>query len=380
MLNIDYLLNNIEAIDHRTTHNKHKHKIYLSGDMLCSTHIFMLLEHIKFIEINNIKNINISVIINTRAFSDEAVLIMLEIITYYIMKNNIGDLTYTFIVSNKYLGYEMFKNNMLFSYNTKRINSTAYVSAFEKKCIISSNHYRRIATNNEENRNGPYLSILIGDISTFLKYYNVDKNYVNDLSEAIVEIVDNALNHSTSDCLLDIKVLDYRPSSYMCLNVTVISIGDILINTEINKYIESTDKSKYSEKNEIILTALQNHKKHFSSNYDIESFATVSAFQKYVTTRYKSKNSGGTGLTTLIKQLHEKASSDYCYVLSGNNIIKFVEGYLDLTETGLIGFNKSNDYINSIPSPEIVCKIEKKFNGVIYNLCFILDEKENNNE
>lgn len=153
-----------------------------------------------------------------------------------------------------------------------------------------------------------------------------------------------------------------------------------MINTEINKYIESTDKSKYSEKNEIILSALQNHKKHFSNNYDIESFATISAFQKYVTTRYKSKNSGGTGLTTLIKQLHEKASSDYCYVLSGNNIIKFVDGYLDLTETGLIGFNKSNDYLNTIPSPDIVYKTGKKFNGVIYNLCFILYEKENNNE
>ena len=41
--------------------------------------------------------------------------------------------------------------------------------------------------------------------------YSVAKNYINDLSEAIVEIVDNALNHSTSDCLLDIKTIDYRP-------------------------------------------------------------------------------------------------------------------------------------------------------------------------
>lgn len=136
MLNIDYLLNDIDAVDHRKTHNKNKHKIYLSGDMLCSDHVFMLLEHIKFIEINNIKNVNISVIINTRAFSDEAVLIMLEIITYYILKNNIGDLTYTFIVSNKYLGYEMFKNNMLYSYNTKRINSSAYISDFEKNVLF----------------------------------------------------------------------------------------------------------------------------------------------------------------------------------------------------------------------------------------------------
>ena len=379
-INIEDLLNNVNAIDHRTSKNKNKHKIYFSGESLSSEHIFKLLEHTKYIVNNNLKDFDLNIVINTPVISDEAVLILLEIITYYLLKNNLCNITYTFIVNVKLLGYGMLKENILFQYNTKKINRSNYIEKFEKGFELNFNHYRRICKNTNENREGIFLSQLLSEISTFLLPFDIEIEYADQLSEVIVEIIDNALNHSRSDCLLDIKVLHDEINKYTCLNVTTVSIGNILLSSKIKDYINNENKSKYSNKNMIVMKALNYHKTQFTEEYDLDSFALISAFQKYVTTRENSKNSGGTGLTTLIKQLREKSTKDYCYVLSGNDIIRFEDGYLDLTKDGLIGFNDNNDYINSIPSHRIVYKNEKKLNGVIYNLSFILNEREKNNE
>ena len=67
-------------------------------------------------------------------------------------------------------------------------------------------------------------------------------------------------------------------------------------------------------------------------------------------------------------------------MLSGDDVIYFKEPFLDLTEEGLIGFNNDNDYLSKIPSPEIVGKNLNRFNGTIYNLSFILDERNEENE
>ena len=106
----------------------------------------------------------------------------------------------------------------------------------------------------------------------------------------------------------------------------------------------------------------------------LKKFCIVSAFQKYVTTRKDSLNSGGTGLTTLIKALIDKSDAHYCYAISGNTMIKFIKKYLNLTEDGLIGFNEKNNYICNIPSKESISKTTYDINANIYNLQFILKE------
>lgn len=380
MKNIENIFSQIDAVDHRTVKNPLKHKIRISGELFCSTSIFILLEHAKYIMQNNLRNFELKIVINTKYIADEATLIVFEILLYYLIKNSICDITYTFIVDKTLLGYENFRTSNLFQYNTRKINNNNFVKTFEKETQICRNHFRKLCVNNEENKAGIFLSILLSDITTFLSAYNIEKEYAEDLSEVITEIVGNSLEHSDGDCLLDIKIVVDNVHKYKNINVTTITISDILIGSNIKQYIGDTNRSSYSPRNEIVLTAYDNHRSQFSENYDINTFSTISAFQKYVTTRKNSIGSGGTGLTTLIKQLKNKAREDYCYVLSGDDVIYFKEPFLDLTEEGLIGFNNDNDYLSKIPSPEIVSKNLNRFNGTIYNLSFILDERNEENE
>lgn len=122
------------------------------------------------------------------------------------------------------------------------------------------------------------------------------------------------------------------------------------------------------------LKAFKNHKKFFNENYNINSFAMVSAFQKYVTTRKMSGNSGGTGLTTLINALIEKSTLNFCYAISGNTNLLFKKDFLNINEDGLIGFNKENNYIEMIPDKKVVSINNYDMNANIYNLQFILKE------
>ena len=47
MKNIENIFSQIDAVDHRTVKNPLKHKIRISGELFCSTSIFILLEHAK---------------------------------------------------------------------------------------------------------------------------------------------------------------------------------------------------------------------------------------------------------------------------------------------------------------------------------------------
>lgn len=380
MINIEKIFEGISPVDHRTSKKQNKHKIEINGNFFCSNSIFILLEHIKYIIDNKIKNFHFKIVINTKYIADEATLIVFEMLLYYLMKNNICDITYTFIVDMKVLGYTQFKMSNLFRYNTRKINREEYIKLFETEKYIYKNHFRKVCFNNTENKNGKFLSILISDINTFLSAYNIEDEYAENLSEVITEIVGNSLEHSDGDCILDVKILVDDVNNFKNVNVTTITISDILLGSNLRKYIENNNKELYSPRNEIVMRAYENHKKLFAETYDINTFSAISAFQKYVTTRENAKMSGGTGLTTLIKELKNKAKRDYCYVLSGNDVIYFKEPFLDLTEDGLIGFNKDNNYISNIPSQEVTYKSKNKFNGTIYNLSFILEERKEKNE
>lgn len=376
MNNVNKIFNKVSPIDHRSSKNSKKHKIYINGHIFCSTSITKLLEHIKYIVENKLKFFHLRITINTKYIADEATLITFEILLYYLIKNHICDVTYTFIIDRGSLGYEHFRTSNLYRYNTKKVNNEEFMCLFEKETYIYQNHFRKMCINNDKNKRGVFLSVLISEISTFLFAYDIEESYAEGLSETITEIVGNSLEHSDGDCLLDIKIAINRAGNYKNINVTTITISDTLLSSNIREYIENNNKDSYSPRNEIVLQAYENHRKFFSETYDIDSFSMISAFQKYVTTRKNAKMSGGTGLTTLIKQLKNKAKKDYCYVLSGNDILYFKEPFLDLTEDGLIGFNENNDYISSIPKNDIIYKIENSFNGTIYNLSFILDERK----
>lgn len=375
MRNIQNLFDEIEPFNHKSSGNYLKQKIRIKDRQFSSKSIFKILEHIKWMKINNLKNCKLKIVVESLIISDEATLMVFETIIYYVIKYEKIKISYMFNVNKNLIGYEMFKLSNLSIFNNLPIREEKYTKLYEVKFYLYQNHFRKLCENNPGNLDNNYLSITMSEISTFLYSFSIDDNYISDLSEVITEIVGNTIEHSDSDCLLDIKILENKKGRYKFLNVTTLSLGNIFIGTKLKDYINNPDKSGYNTSNEIVIEAYNKHKDKFNGEYDIDSFSTISAFQKYVTTRSNSEGTGGSGLTTLIKALIEKSDGNYCYMLSGKDIIFFADPYLELTIDGLIGFNNQNDYINEIPDVKAVTKSKYRFNATIYNLAFFLKER-----
>lgn len=316
------------------------------------------------------------IIIDSDFIADQAILTLMESIIYFVINEWDFKVTYRFSIKENVLGYHIFKNSILFKYNNRKIILEDYNKEYNAKITIKGNHFRKLCENIEENRKGNFISRTMDEVDIFLKLFELDDEYRNELAEVIVEIVDNALKHSMGDCILNLNVLKNDYYNYKYVDVAVVVIDDVFIGKDIIEYINNEDKSEYSEKNKIVLEAYENHKNLFGEKYNINSFAMISAFQKYVTTRKMSKNTGGTGLTTLINALIDKSTHNFCYAISGNTNLIFKKEFLNLNENGLIGFNEKNNYIEMIPSEDVISINEYDMNVNIYNLQFILKENK----
>lgn len=372
MLQIEKIFENVSSKNH-SIDSYINNKIRIKDKLFSIKSIYKIVEHLKWMKYET--NIcETKILIDAEFIADQAILTLMESIIYFVINEWNFKITYRFSINRNVLGYQLFKKNLLYKYNNKKIVLEEYNIEYNRKTTIEGDHFRKICENIEENRKGKFISITMDEIDTFLKCFEFDNEYRNELAEVIVEIVDNALNHSNGDCILCLNVLKNDLHKYKYVDVAVVVIDDIFIGKEIIKYINKEDKSEYSEKNEIVLRALENHKKFFDEKYNINSFAMISAFQKYVTTRKMSGNSGGTGLTTLIKALIEKSTLNYCYVISGKTNLLFKKEFLNLNEEGLIGFNEKNNYIEMIPNEKVVSINKYDMNVNIYNLQFILKE------
>lgn len=335
--------------------------------------IYRIVQHFKWMK----EEIGISdtkVLIDSYYIADQAILTLMESIIYFVINEWNFKVTYRFSIKENVLGYQIFKKSLLFKYNNRKIVTKDYNLEYNKMIVIEGDHFRKVCKNIEQNRKGKFISITMDEIDTFLKFFEFDNEDRSKLAEVIVEILDNALNHSKGDCILNLNVLKNDLHKYKYVDVALVAIDEIFIGKEIIEYINKEDKSEYSNKNEIVLKAFENHKKFFNEKYNINSFAMISAFQKYVTTRKKSGNSGGTGLTTLINALIEKSTLNFCYAISGNTNLLFKKDFLKINEEGLIGFNKENNYIEMIPDEKVVSINNYDMNVNIYNLQFILKE------
>lgn len=375
MEKIDKIFKNVKSINHSANSGSGKNILRIKEKKFSIESIYKMLEHLNWIIEKKLTNLKFKVIIESEFIDDEATLMLFEAIVYYVFKEYHINISYRFEIRVNVLGYELFKNSLLYKYNNKNINKENYIKEYEKNVTIENTHYRKRCINSPENAKGKFLSVTMGDILCFLRNLNIDENYCEDLSEVITEIIGNALEHSNGDCLLNINVVKNDAKKYKYIDVALLDIDEINFGTGIKKYIEDFENEGYSEKNKIVLDAYNTHKSYFNEMYDIEAFSIISAFQKYVTTRKNSLNSGGTGLTRLIKALIDKSDAHYCYALSGNTMVRFVKSCLNLTEDGLIGFNEENNYLGNIPRKDVVLKMEYNINANIYNLQFILKEK-----
>jgi hypothetical protein len=215
------------------------------------------------------------------------------------------------------------------------------------------------------------------DVAYFQKSFNINYDCVEDISEVIVELIGNAIEHSKSDCLVDFDIAtDYQSVSgdSVCgINIAIISFSNILLGDGIKKKMEDFNSSEATnDRYAKVKVAKDNHCEYFDDGYDITDFYNISTFQHRISGSEKKMDSGGMGLTKLIKSIEDKATEHTCYVLSGDRIILFEPEYLEYNKDGWIGFNKNNDYFCSKPSNQVLQRSNFYMPGTAYNLNFVM--------
>lgn len=245
-------------------------------------------------------------------------------------------------------------------------------------------HYRQVVDYIKYLENRNLLSIVMVNLKMFFSNLGIFPDVSDDIVEVIVEIAGNALEHSNSDCLIDVDVAPHYHSinphntrEYYGVNIVVINFSNMLFSSKLRAKILETngeDRNDFGVKDSMVIAALANHSKYFIpryKNYNIDDFFTVASFQHGVTGRM-NRYTGGTGLTKLIYNL-EKSSDDHnCYMLSGTRKLHFKSQYLVYNNSDCIGFNKANDFINEIPDTKVFSTSDIKIPGTAYNLTFIM--------
>lgn len=307
---------------------------------------------------------------------DKLSVILLECLAYYITKD---------IGLNTKLNFHCKNNPYANEMQISSLNILKGCTSQKDEFIKSFNedlykkHFRKVLGNVQIDNK--YLSILTTDVYQYLVNNMVDSDFADNVSDVVGELVGNACEHSKSGCLVDIDVsgdLWHRKVEgvFRSINVCVINFSDKLLFTDIKRKITEEDKTE-GIRYDILNDTYRIHIKSFDDDYKEDDFFTVAAFQDKISGRLDNSITGGTGLPGLIRTLQEQALVSDCYVISGNKQFVFQQKYLYYDDDGWIGFNKQNDFLNSVPDKSNFKKVDFYMPGTAYNLCFIV-KKENN--
>lgn len=242
------------------------------------------------------------------------------------------------------------------------------------------NHFRRVVPAKDISK----VSILLGELKIFFKSFFIKDGFGDEISKVISELADNACEHTGTDCLVDVYVSEptYRKDDggdeeFYAIGIVVLNFSDKLLHEDIKKKIQNQDYSKSDRYNEVH-KAYETHKDFFSkeNNYNEEDFFNIAVFQDEISGRGFETESGGTGLTGLIKSLEDKAEAHSCYVLSGKQGIGFEKEYLEYNAKGWIGFNDENDFFHSRPTENAIGRADINFLGTAYNFTLIAKKEE----
>ena len=306
-------------------------------------------------------------------FEDKLSYIIFECLCYELIVHKNCNLKVVFNCKHNILN-EGIKYSFLKEINT--ISKKTLIQKFDFD--IFGAHYRKKVS--YENQNPSIVSIVTQDVYNFLKCININDDARWKISEVASELIDNALFHSKSDCLIDIDITnDYNKNNsdkkYYGINIVAIDFSSILFADGLAEILNSNDNILKSGRYEEVLKAKANHTEFFDDKYDESQFYCITAFQNKISSR-KTEGTGGTGLTRLIKQLQDDSDSNKCYMISGNNMVKLFKNYMELNSDGWIGFNKSNDYIHLAPDKQCVCKSPIYIPGTTYHLTFIREKED----
>lgn len=260
-------------------------------------------------------------------------------------------------------------------------DKNAYAMSLNKS--IGKTHYRRVF-HPEEGRDDTQ-SALFTDLSFIFSGISIPYEQANSISEVAVELVGNALEHTRSDCFLDIDIADEyvrkdnpKGTKYYGANICVVNFSPTLLSSQIEEKICQDESLHYEgEKHRYwrLKKIYDYHSRFFDNSYGKKEFFMLSAFQDKISGRPNEYVTGGTGLPMLIKSLEFQAEVDNCYVISGDRKMKFIKGLLEYDENRWIGMNQECDFYRFRPDPEVFSCSPLFFPGTAYNLNFVIPKE-----
>lgn len=310
-------------------------------------------------------------------FDDKLSYICLESLCYHLIYN--GYKVYLDFLPKFGIGTEGVVStpmNLLLQEKNNDSNTKKFLEKF--KFEIYGSHYRVLAKR-DNNKNGELPSKVMFDIKTFLGILDVEDKYISEIAEVVSELVDNSLEHSSSDCLIDIDVsTNYKKrndpyGNYYGVNIAIMDLDKKLLGSKIRKFLLGNEENLWYNK---LKEAYNYHKAYWNLKYSEDVFFMLSAFQRKISSRKREYITGGTGLTTLISTIEKDSDAYNCYVISGNHILKFNHDSLGFDENEWVGFNKENDFINHIPDLSNILRSNLYYPGTAYNLIFVLKKEQ----
>lgn len=229
------------------------------------------------------------------------------------------------------------------------------------------------------------------DVRTYLEINQVDNDTSSDIAKTIAELVENALNHGKSSCLIDIDVSsptfrspDHKGINFEGVNIVIISFSKHNFPFKLKKKMDAHNLNKTNgvlvEKYKKINEAIENHYPNLSNEYTEETFWIFASLQHRISGRYNEFDTNGVGLTKLIKQSKQHAEADFCYMISGHTKINFISKYLEqnIDKDGdeWFGFNESGNFLSELPEKNTFDKLNFNMPGTAYNLSFAIDAKK----
>lgn len=333
----------------------------------------------------DLKSNSICFVLNNTEFFDKLSIMLLECLCEYLLGQN-------FNVHVKFINIHMNICTEEIIYSPLRLlahyqSSNEDVIAQYKKCFryhLYKSHFRKIISP-DKNEDGMLASRVMQEVDIFLHSFNIVEDNRNAIAEVVSELLDNAIEHSQSECLFDIDItnnyvkkediLQTSADSYYGVNIVILNFSETLMGDKLCETLADPDYCP-TERTKIVLQARDNHKNYWDENYTEKDFYIISSFQHKVTSRKSKGRTGGTGLTKLLKLIEEKSENYNCYMISGNRTLNFIKEFLNHDENKWVGFNSQNDYINYIPNEDCLSISPVFFPGTAYNLNFVLKCEE----
>ena len=311
--------------------------------------------------------------IGETSFNDKLVYIVLECVIHIVMEKYHRKVYICYKVTDS-IWTEGFKYSCLNNVNDG-------FDIFEKKFKydLDRKHFRKVFTY-QDYCDKKCLSKLMTDIRCFLKNNCINESSVDELTEVLIELVGNSVEHAKTDCLIDLDLTDdtYKSTAddldnYYGLNACVVNFSKELFYVPLMNKMKSSQE--VNERHIWVKKAKNNHERYFSDKYSEKDFYTISSFQDKISGSIQKNKTGGRGLTSLISSLGEKASDQLCYMASGNRALFFYADHMRFNKEEFIGFNKNNDYINSIPEDGVIRDVDVYLPGTMYNLSYVIKKE-----